>query len=182
MSKQRRFWRDCSPEPSLLTQAISTKFAWRGPFLCINCKDSVIIVQNIRHWKVTERLVWSQRWTDVDMIWCQSNVTLTNQGIWFIHDIALRRGHMIKRPSSMYETSWSKMVYLRKISGKCKYYHLYRQASRKFMQFMMILVKQNPAFNDCKVLYKLTIWHIIYSVAPVEEFMRCLESQFRFIH
>ena len=33
MSEQRRFWRDCagSPKPSLLAQAISTKFAWRGP-------------------------------------------------------------------------------------------------------------------------------------------------------
>ena len=41
----------------------------------------------------------------------------------FIHELASQQCHYhtLNCHSSVYEASWSKMVHLRKVSGKCKY-------------------------------------------------------------
>ena len=42
----------------------------------------------------------------------------------FIRAVTKRQQYKINWPSSAYEASWSKMVRLRKVTGKCKYYKI----------------------------------------------------------
>ena len=76
----------------------------------------------------------------------------------FIHDVAKRQRHATNRPSSVDKASWSKMVHLRKVSGKCKYMVLKLRIS-KFLS-RNLEKEQNTIRRFCKAKINICVFQV----------------------
>ena len=127
VSEQQRLWRDCagSPEPSLVTHAISTKMSWAGSFIVFF--SGILIFRIFRYTTIMRKFCWTHEGGNPKAVFETERVRPTEE--WNLGYFWMSPAH-----NTVWEFSWASDV------GTFQFSRRWRQVQVGVEVFVVLLV------------------------------------------